>query len=197
MLVLLPYTYHTKQLKTNIQGERHNIETISGYGLYPESYAQGYWVRENIPPDKVIIDSGRSDSIFWILENNRVYDYDLMVENPEIGENLRVEPYNTLSILFHYRGNIQGAYQYGGIVYDWSGVYSGGMPQNTHSKFMLMNPESYYHNIYEPKYAIEYTPHKIGDSFTAPNYFNHLEEENYRISENELWKVYFIREDYS
>jgi len=192
-LIMMPYTYYVKELRTNINLERHSDENIDGYGISQESYNQAFWQVNYIEKDSIVIDVGNTDSINWICHNHRVLDHDNIAYDPNFGDIIEIETYGLLDTIFHTGRTTEENYHYGGVVKDWSGVYTGDMPVDTHNSIMLYNPDSFFYDIYRPEYAIIYNSEAAGKDSKEYELTTNLEEESYVLSSNELWETFFIK----
>jgi len=196
ILILIPYTVYIKELQTNIGAEREQSDTVKGYGIIQETYNQGIWNKEYLSIEDKVLSNGPIFKITWIDLVPRMDDYDSISYDKNFGRLIEVEPYTPIDVLLHTgKGKAgSGTYHYGGYVYDWSGVYQGSMPTNFHRSVMLLEPDSFYFDIYRPTYALSYDFEVMGSDKEEGIFFSEVSENSYTIVSNEVWTLYYIKD---
>jgi len=194
ILIAVPYTAFVRELNTNISAERGNHPEIEGFGIAQETRNTAFWIENSIKiTDRTIDNNPKSYQLITITEMRIMEDVDIVMthQDGELKEAITIQQFPFFDIFFNQRG-----YHYGGNVEDWFGTYdrinSGYHIFNVHLNgrdFRLVQ-------AYEIKYIIECAENSGHYREWDSKLLIEATGLDYVTYRNELWVIYFFRNDY-
>ena len=194
ILIAMPYTAFVRELNTNISAEKGNYPEIEGFGIAQETRNTAFWIDNSISiTDRTIDNNPKSYQLITITDMRIMEDVDIVMthQDGELKDAINIQQFPFIDILFNQRG-----YHYGGDVEDWFGTYnrinSGYHIYNVHANgrdFRLVQ-------AYEIKYIIECAENSGQYREWDSNLLSEATESDYVTYKNELWTIYFFRNDY-